>query len=119
MPRPHASPRSLSLYWKGVIDTRSCKLETKHSRASFEAAMEIAGVMEPGACIFCDDSVKNICAAKSVGWRTVLVGLVDRDSGVPIRCDAADVHIATLHELPEHFPELMGQNGDGASSAAS
>ena len=25
--------------WRGVVDTRTCKLETKHSPSSFEAAM--------------------------------------------------------------------------------
>lgn len=44
------------LSWSGVIDTRSCKLETKHARSSFEAAMSIAGVTDPAACVFCDDS---------------------------------------------------------------
>ena len=50
------------LPWRGIIDTRSCELETKHSRSSFEAAMRIAGVPEEQAraCVFCDDSVKNI-----------------------------------------------------------
>ena len=67
----------VDLPWRGIIDTRTCKLETKHSRSSFEAAMAAAGVSEPSACVFCDDSVKNINAAKEVGWRTVLVGLTD------------------------------------------
>lgn len=140
------------LPWKGVIDCRSCQLETcvarrlgapnrrvprtrgprptphlmarpaprltprsgargsrhrKHSRSSFLAAMKIAGVSEPSECIFCDDSVKNIRAAKEVGWRTVLVGKVDRDTGQPVVCDAADWHIASLHELRVAVPELF------------
>lgn len=98
------------LPWRGIIDTRSCELETKHSRSSFEAAMRIAGVAEEEAraCVFCDDSVKNIKAAKAVGWRTVLVGLYDRDTGAPISCDAADFHLASLHSLRQVLPELFG-----------
>ena len=95
------------LPWLGVIDTRSCSLETKHARSSFEAAMRIAKVTDPAACVFCDDSVKNIRAAKEVGWRTVLVGLYDRDTGARITCDAADAHIASLHELSAVMPELF------------
>lgn len=95
------------LPWRGVIDTRSCELETKHSRSSFEAAMRIAGVSNPAACVFCDDSVKNIVAAKQVGWRTVLIGLYDRDSGKPIHCNAADFHLASLHGLRSVLPELF------------
>jgi len=95
------------LPWKGVIDTRSCSLETKHSRSSFEAAMKIADVSDPTTCVFCDDSVKNIKAAKAVGWRTVLVGLYERDSGKRIICAEADAHIASLHGLRSAVPELF------------
>ena len=103
------------LPWRGVIDCRSCKLETKHSRSSFEAAMSLAGVSldEPGACVFCDDSVKNIKAAKEVGWRTVLVGKVDRDTGKEVVCSEADVHVAGLHELRAAMPELFWRPSKG------
>jgi len=96
-----------SLPWKGCIDTRSCKLETKHSHSSFQVAMQTAGVTDPSRCVFCDDSTKNIVAAKAVGWRTVLVGLHDRDSGEPLRCDAADYQIGSLRTLPDVLPELF------------
>merc|ERR1712194_287946 len=95
------------LDWKSIIDTRSCQFETKHSKKSFEVAMAEAGIKNPAACVFFDDSVKNIVAAKEFGWRTVLVGLKDRDSGAPITCDAADVHVSSLHMLPEVLPELF------------
>jgi len=97
----------VDLPWRGIIDTRTCKLETKHSRSSFEAAMAAAGVSEPSACVFCDDSVKNINAAKEVGWRTVLVGLTDRDTGARIECPAADAHVASLRDLRTAVPELF------------
>jgi putative hydrolase of the HAD superfamily/pyrimidine and pyridine-specific 5'-nucleotidase len=94
--------------FQGVIDTRTCKLETKHAAASFDAAMAAAGAAaaKPAACLLLDDSVKNIAAAKAHGWRTVLVGKKDRDTGNPIVCDAADVHVESLHELREACPEL-------------
>lgn len=87
------------LPWQGVIDTRDCKLETKHSPASFAAALRIAGATDPSSCLLCDDSVKNIVAAKAFGLKTVLVGMYDRDSGAKIECEAADVHVASLHDL--------------------
>lgn len=95
------------LNWKGIIDTRTCKFETKHSDASFKAAMEAAGVTNPAGCMLLDDSRKNIEAAKRFGWRTVLVGKKDRDSGAPIACNAADVHLETLHTMPDILPELF------------
>ena len=153
------------LRYEGVVDTRTCSLETKHSAASFEAAMRAASVVDPASCVLADDSVKNsapgpraaemrrrdvppwdaarsspltahrpssssssssssaslplplpypplvraaVVAAKACGWRTVLVGLTDRDTGEPLRCAAADAQIASLHALPEVMPELFG-----------
>ena len=56
---------------------------------------------------FCDDSVKNIKAAKAIGWQTVLVGMQDRDTGARIQCAEADMHIASLRELRTVMPELF------------
>jgi pyrimidine 5'-nucleotidase len=95
----------------GVIDCHACKLETKHSAASFKVAMEMAGVADPGACVLCDDSTKNIEAAKLFGWRTVLVGKYDRDTGNEVVCASADHHIQSLHELPDVMPELFENTG--------
>jgi pyrimidine 5'-nucleotidase len=92
---------------RGIIDTRTCGFETKHSEVCFRIAMRSAGVTDPAACVFCDDSVKNINAAAAVGWRTVLVGKIDRDSGGEVKCEAADFHIASIHELPTVLPELF------------
>lgn len=102
--------------WHAYIDTRSCAFETKHSKVSFETAMRIAGATEPSQCLFFDDSVKNIRAARAFGWRTVLVGKVDRDTRGPVmNCEEAEVHIATLHELPHAaahlFPEWAARIG--------
>jgi pyrimidine 5'-nucleotidase len=57
------------LFEQIVIDVKACNLETKHSRHSFDAAMQIAGVDDPESCIFLDDSIKNIEAARQIGWR--------------------------------------------------
>ena len=70
--------------------------------------MRVAGVEDARACVFCDDSVKNIVAAKAIGWRTVLVGKKDRDTGKEIVCEAADAHIESLAELRKVMPELFG-----------
>lgn len=65
----------------GIIDCKKCHLETKHSHHSFLAAMRIAGVEDPERCLFLDDNLKNIEAARQIGWRSVLVGRVGRDCG--------------------------------------
>ena len=64
----------------------------------------------PCACIlsaaFCDQ-VRNMEAAKAFGWKTVLVGSTDRDTGLPLVCPEADWQIDSLHALPSVLPELF------------
>jgi len=91
----------------GVIDTRVCKLDTKHAESSFRAAMSFADAHDPSKCLLIDDSVKNIERAKSMGWKTVLVGKVSRDTGEPITCDAADVHVECAEQLENEMPSLF------------
>jgi FMN phosphatase YigB (HAD superfamily) len=75
------------------------------SRSSFHAAMATANVSDPSLCVFCDDNIKNVIAAKEMGWRTVLVGLHDRDTSVLIQYNKAD--IASLHELQTAIPDVF------------
>mmetsp|Transcript_4387 Transcript_4387/g.16142 ORF Transcript_4387/g.16142 Transcript_4387/m.16142 type:complete len:95 (-) Transcript_4387:99-383(-) len=69
--------------------------------------MRFAGANDARACVLIDDSMKNIKCAKSLGWRTVLVGLHDRITGELVHCPFADHHIASLHDLPLVCPELF------------
>eukprot|EP00550_Attheya_septentrionalis_P005607 CAMPEP_0198295178 /NCGR_PEP_ID=MMETSP1449-20131203/26341_1 /TAXON_ID=420275 /ORGANISM="Attheya septentrionalis, Strain CCMP2084" /LENGTH=494 /DNA_ID=CAMNT_0043995393 /DNA_START=6 /DNA_END=1487 /DNA_ORIENTATION=+ len=88
-----------------IIDVKACGLVTKHSKEAFQAAMKIANVDDPESCVFLDDSVNNIRAAREVGWRSILVGRVGRDCGTPISSDDAEHEIDRIHELPTIFPE--------------
>lgn len=90
-----------------VIDVKECGLETKHSRHSFDAAMRIAQVNDPEACVFLDDSVTNIKAAREIGWRSVLVGRVGRDCGKPIFSDHAELEVDSIHDIAEVLPEIF------------
>jgi putative hydrolase of the HAD superfamily/pyrimidine and pyridine-specific 5'-nucleotidase len=91
----------------GIVDTRTCGLQTKHSRAAFEAAMRFAGVADPAGCLLLDDSVKNLRCAGEMGWRSVLVGLVGRDDGRPVVCDDCEAGIDRIEELPGVLPEIF------------
>jgi putative hydrolase of the HAD superfamily len=95
------------LFDKTIIDCKQCDLETKHSKHSFAKAMEIAGVTDPQACLFLDDSLTNIQAARHVGWRSILVGKVARDTGSAISSVHAEMEIATIHEIEKLLPELF------------
>ena len=62
------------------------------------------------ACVLLDDSVSNIVCAKRMGWTTVLVGTVVRETGAPLPTPPeADHHVASLLELPRVMPELFLQ----------
>lgn len=90
-----------------IIDTKKCNFESKHSQHSFRVAMQVAGITDPEACIFFDDSTANIEAARQIGWRAVLVGRVGRDSGQPITSEHAELEIDTIHEIEKVCPELF------------
>ena len=84
---------------------------TKHSQAAFQRAMEIAGVDDPSACYFVDDSASNIVAAKRMGWKTAAVGPVRGASEEEQRhardCEGADHVIRKVHEMTSIWPELF------------
>lgn len=90
-----------------VIDCKKCNLETKHSHHSFRLAMEIARVDIPELCLFFDDSVKNIRAANEMGWRSVLVGRINRDHGTTISSEHAELEIDRIHDIINVLPELF------------
>ncbi|KAG7361284.1 NUDIX family hydrolase [Nitzschia inconspicua] len=98
------------LFEDTVIDVKECDLETKHSRHSFKVAMDIAQVDDPEACIFLDDSVTNIRAAREIGWRSVLVGKVGRDCGKPIFSENAELEVERIYDIVEALPELFVGN---------
>ena len=132
----------------GVIDTRVCELETKHSTHSFLRAMEYVGLLSlppagesdgngngstrlsddeaiaaasvhAGRCLLIDDSVKNIVTAKKMGWCTVLIGKVERDTGNAMPTPAeADHHVSTIHEIVDVLPALFEANEPMAAAAA-
>jgi len=90
-----------------IIDTRTCDLETKHSRIAFEKAMRAADASDASQCMLIDDSVKNIRTAKSLGWTTVLIGKHERDTGNAFACPEADYHIDDVYDLPSVMPHLF------------
>ena len=91
----------------GIIDCKSCDLETKHAPHSFRVAMSVAGVDDPECCLLLDDSVRNIEAARHVGWRGVLVGKVGRDCGKPISSENAELEVDRIHHVSQVLPELF------------
>ena len=114
------------LFHPTIIDVKTCNLETKHSPSSFQIAMDVAAtaaasshnntnmnggssnsILHPEECVFLDDSIKNIHAARQIGWRSVLVGRVGRDCGKPVSSDHAELEIDRIHEIETVLPECF------------
>ena len=91
----------------GIIDCQACHLETKHAPHSFRVAMQVASIENAEACLFLDDSLRNIAAARHVGWRCVLVGQVGRDDGLQVSSEHAELEVNRVHELERVLPELF------------
>jgi pyrimidine 5'-nucleotidase len=112
--RDHASrciqALGISDLFVDIIDCKACNLETKHSHHSFYSAMQIAGLdvnVDAEHCLFFDDNIKNIEAARNIGWRSILVGRVGRDCGEPITTEHAENEIDRIHHIPTILPELF------------
>ena len=93
----------------GIIDTKTCGFETKHSKKSFQAALEFANLKEEDSagCVLFDDSVKNIAQAKAMGWRGVLVGMVGRDDGERVACDDCEAAVERIEDIRSVMPEIF------------
>eukprot|EP00746_Dinoflagellata_sp_MGD_P003373 gnl/MRDRNA2_/MRDRNA2_106564_c0_seq1.p1 gnl/MRDRNA2_/MRDRNA2_106564_c0~~gnl/MRDRNA2_/MRDRNA2_106564_c0_seq1.p1 ORF type:complete len:333 (+),score=72.91 gnl/MRDRNA2_/MRDRNA2_106564_c0_seq1:86-1084(+) len=100
--------------FEGVIAASSvdmfsrCGYVTKPNPKCFQAAMDIVGVTDPEACIFMDDSVRNIQTAKKLGWHSVLVGKIGRN-GENLDCAEADATIAKITDLLDAVPGLQAE----------
>jgi pyrimidine 5'-nucleotidase len=93
--------------FEGIIDCRDVDLVTKHDPSAFRLAMERAQVTDASRCLLLDDSIHNIKTAKSLGMKTCLVGLYDRETGKRIDCKEADYEINRLIELRDALPNLF------------
>ncbi|CEG00364.1 Pyrimidine 5-nucleotidase [Ostreococcus tauri] len=103
--------------FEGIIDVRAVEWETKHSTKAYEAAMRIAGVDDPAACLFLDDSTSNMKTARVMGWTNILVGTHARDGGHEIECEHADHIISTVHDFEALMPEHFHPSVDGVEDA--
>ena len=122
---PHAT-RCLELLgvadlFRGVIDVRAVEWVTKHDPVAYKRAMAIAGVgdVDPSRCLFLDDSVSNMRAAKGVGWQTVLVGRHARDCGSFIECEHADRAVDKIHQLRDIMPGALRRGRRAGARGAS
>jgi len=82
-----------------IIDVVAVRFKNKPDFDSFSTALAKANVDEPSKALLFDDSVRNLRAAKNLGWRVVGVGRTSKE-GV----DFCDAWIPSLHYLPYILP---------------
>lgn len=71
----------------------------KPQPSSFLKAMKEAQVSDPGCCLFVDDRIGNLRAAKLIGWRTVLVA----ENGVDQVPEFVDCCVKRVTDLSEYI----------------
>jgi putative hydrolase of the HAD superfamily len=91
----------------GIIDIRALEFACKPEREAYERALALAGGPAPEACVLLDDSVKNLAAARQIGFSTAWVG--QNGATHP----AAQYSLTALLELPQKMPCLWAA-GDEA-----
>ncbi len=77
----------------GIVDIYDFDPYCKPQPQAYAVALRAAGVQEASQCVLCDDSLRNLDTAHSLGFHTVLVG---SDRPHP----SAEASISKLSDLP-------------------
>jgi len=93
--------------FEGIIDVRAIHFYCKPEPQAYQLALQIAQVDAPQRCLYLDDSLLNLAAARKLGFYTVLVG---QDGPEP----QVDMSICEIKELRSKMPNLW-DNHRGAT----
>ncbi len=83
----------------GIVDVWALDPFCKPQAEAYQLALEIARAPDARACVFLDDSIRNLTPAHEAGFFTVFVG---ENGSNP----AADRSIPDIHALRQGVPEL-------------
>lgn len=84
----------------GIIDVRAIQFSCKPEPIAYQMALKIAGEEDAGKVVLLDDSQVNLAVAKTMGFKTVLVGRICSDQS------EIDHWIQDIQLLPIVMPEL-------------
>ncbi|KYQ93478.1 haloacid dehalogenase-like hydrolase [Tieghemostelium lacteum] len=84
----------------GILEYLELMDYSKPHPTSYQMAMKKAQTTDPSGCVFFDDVVDNLVAAKDAGFITVLVGSSTDNVNV-------DFSISEIHDLVTIFPHLI------------
>lgn len=85
--------------FEGIIDVRAIHFYCKPEPQAYQIALEIAQVQDPQKCVYLDDSLVNLVAARALGFYTVLVGQDGHEAQV-------DLSLRHVKELRVKLPSL-------------
>jgi len=88
---------------RDVIDITAMEYISKPDPRAYRQALRLAGESDPLACVYLDDSVRNLAPAHIMGFFTVLVGSHVQD---PV----ARLAIDRPHDLRQAMPELWNHH---------
>ncbi|GAB4399133.1 MAG: HAD family hydrolase [Anaerolineales bacterium] len=78
--------------FEGVIDVIAMDFDAKPNASAFHKALALSGNPNPQNCLFLDDYLQNVDAARQLGFNTILVGPESPESNGHPRID-------TIHQL--------------------
>ena len=87
----------------GIIDINALEYVCKPDPKAYWAALAFAGESDPLACVYLDDSPRNLAPAHQIGIFTILVG---SQAQAPV----ARLAIDRPHELRQVMPELWANH---------
>jgi len=88
---------------EGIIDILAMEYISKPNPLAYHTALRIAGEEDPMACVYLDDSVRNLVPAHQLGFFTILVGSKIDDSSIRLA-------IKRPHDLRLVMPELWNNH---------
>jgi pyrimidine 5'-nucleotidase len=79
----------------GIVDILDVSPYCKPMPEAFATALQLAEVSDPRECMFLDDGLKNLAAARALGFYTIRVGSGDPHPA----CHASIMHLGQLPEI--------------------
>ncbi|KAJ2700252.1 putative suppressor of disruption of TFIIS [Coemansia spiralis] len=91
--------------FEGITSCDYCEpaFPCKPERAAYDKAVREARAGPAAQCYFVDDSLRNVEAARALGWTAVLVS----PAAEQICAEAGREQVCTIHQLPLVLPQLF------------
>jgi len=103
------------VYCDYAKDNFVCKPEAEY----YQQALEKAGVIDPSKCLFVDDSLQNVQAAKKLGWGSCVYfrekRTVDGERSSDRAIEGVDATIENLEELRTTWKDMFKSDNNSST----